>query len=194
MFPSRSEFDGFTGHWKLSWFYFDVEGMFFPCVAKLIFSIALALRYAGHCPQWLLPPCGEGAACFSRTLWGCGNLDATIISRQKTYAKLADVVAICMPSGLRPVVFVKRDIDFLEKIRAWETEIYNSAHFPHRRTGFFEPSCCWITRRFDVLFGLNGFHSRSSYVFVMFWSCCIFSRTVLRFPALQPSRQVRRGN
>lgn len=42
-----------------------------------------------------------------------------------------------MPSGLRPVVFVKRDIDFLEKIRAWETEIYNSAHFPHRRTGFF---------------------------------------------------------
>ena len=113
-------------------------GDVFPRVAKLTFSIALALRYAGHCPQWLLPPCGEGAACFSWTLWGCGNLDAMIISKQKKPTQnWRMLLQFCMPSGLRPVVFVKRDIDFLEKIREWEIEIYNSAHFPHRRTGFF---------------------------------------------------------
>ena len=38
-FPS-SEFVGFdVVVWKLSLFYFDVEGMFFPCVAKLTLAL-----------------------------------------------------------------------------------------------------------------------------------------------------------
>lgn len=123
-----------------------------------------------------------------RQPWCHDNFKTT---KPTTYAKLADVVAICMPSGLRPVVFVKRDIDFLEKIREWEIEIYNSAHFPHRRTGFL-----WTKLLLDNSKVWRFVRSQwiSFKVFVMFWSCCIFSRTVLRFPALQSSRQVRRGN
>ena len=147
MFPSRSEL---------------------PLETLLIFSIGLALRYAGHCPQWLLPPCGEGAACFSWTLWGCGNLDATIISKQQNLRPTQNWRMLLQFACLRAFVQLSLSSVTLISWKRLENERLRSTtpHTSHtEELDFCEPSCCWITQRFDVLFGLNGFHSRSSLCF-----------------------------
>lgn len=163
MFPSRSEFDGFKRHWKLSLFYFDVEGMFFPVLQSWFwFSPKVCWSLSTMAPSSMWRGCCLLQLDFMglRQPW-CHDKLKTKKPTQNwrmllQFACLWAFVQLSLSSVT--LISWKR----LEHERLRSTTLHTSHT---EELDFFEPTCCWITRRFDVLFGLNGFHSRSSLCF-----------------------------